>query len=342
MSGILKLDKERLAEFVAALVSRYRLFGPVDANGRTRFAEVESAEDLELDSCNTDESAKGVFFPQTETILAYEQEETTTPPGPDKPIAVLGIRPCDAKSLLMLDKVFGTGEHSDPYWTRRYRDAFVVTLGCNAPRVDCFCNWMDLGPFSKQGSDIALTDIGDALLAEACSEEGESFLESSDGVPFKKPTDGDLGRAADIRERAESSMGDKIDCSSIRAVLDKSWDSPLWAELASKCLSCAACAYLCPTCHCFDIQDEKTPGKSQGRRIRIWDSCMAPLFTKEASGHNPRPTAKERIRQRVLHKFSYFVDAYGEIACVGCGRCVRSCPVNLDIRDVVKRFTGVR
>ncbi len=337
MSDILKLDKKQLDKFVTALLSKYRLFGPVETNGLTMFAEVESVDALKLDS-NTDESAKGIFFPQTETILTYDNGKTGTPSGPDKPIAVLGIRPCDARSLLMLDKVFGTGKYNDSCWTRRYENALIISVGCNTPRAGCFCNWLDLGPFNKQGSDIALTDIGDALLAESCSEKGRGFLESSDEIPFKKPTDDDLSKAAGVREHAESSMEDKVDISSIKAVLDKSWDSPLWDELAGKCLSCAVCAYLCPTCHCFDIQDERTPGTSRGRRIRIWDTCMAPQFTKEAAGHNPRPTGKERIRQRVMHKFNYFVDVYGEIACVGCGRCVRSCPVNLDIRYVIKRF----
>jgi len=335
VSKVLRLDKKRLDEFVAALFSRYRLFGPVDIGGLMRFAEVESAGALRLGIVNPDESAKGIFFPQTETLLTGNQGEVVPTQEPDRPIAVIGIRPCDARGLAMLDKVFGTGEHSDPYWTRRYRNALIVTMGCSTPRAGCFCNWLGSGPFSTEGSDIALTDIGDAILLDPRSEKGMDLLK---GVGCDEVSAADLRKSADIKQRAESSMPGKVDVSSLKSALDRAWDSPLWEELAGKCLSCAACAYLCPTCHCFDIQDEKAPGTNQCRRIRIWDSCMAPLFTKEASGHNPRPTGKERLRQRVMHKFNYFVDVYGETACVGCGRCIRSCPVNLDIREVLVRF----
>ena len=338
MSGPLKLNKGQLDKFVAALLARYRLFGPVKAGGLVRFAEVESAEALDLDSSNTTESAKGVFFPQAETLLVYEDGKTEDPARPVKPIAVFGIRPCDARGLAMLDKVFGTGKYKDSCWVRRYQDALVISLGCSSPQAGCFCNWLGSSPFDNQGSDIACTDTGDVLVLEPCSEKGRGFLENSDGIPFEKPSEDDLSKVAEIRNRVGSSMEEKSDISSIKATLDKSWESPLWDELAGKCLSCAACAYLCPTCHCFDIQDENVPGASRGRRIRIWDSCMATQFTKEASGHNPRPTGKERLRQRVMHKFNYFVDVYGEMACVGCGRCIRSCPVNIDIRAVIKRF----
>jgi sulfhydrogenase subunit beta (sulfur reductase) len=241
---------------------------------------------------------------------------------------------------LMLDRVFGTGEKVDEYWTRRYRGALVVAVGCSKPMDGCFCNWMGSSPFGNAGADIMMTDIGDAFLVEPCSEKGISFLEQEKGLSLPQASGDDLRKAEAIRSAAESAMPAKLDVSPLKEILDKSWDSPLWDRLADRCLSCAACAYLCPTCHCFDIQDEKLPGSGRYQRIRIWDSCMATLFTKEASGHNPRPTGKERLRQRVMHKFNYFVEAYNETACVGCGRCVRSCPVNIDIRDVLAEIVN--
>ena len=115
------------------------------------------------------------------------------------------------------------------------------------------------------------------------------------------------------------------------------YDDPFWDELHLKCLGCGACTYLCPTCHCFDIVDEGNAVR--GKRVRNWDTCQFALFTHHTSGHNPRQSGKERMRQRVMHKFNYFVENQGEIACVGCGRCVRNCPVNLDIRAVIE---GIR
>ena len=36
-----------------------------------------------------------------------------------------------------------------------------------------------------------------------------------------------------------------------------------------------------------------------------------------------------------MHKLKYFPDKYHKgVACVGCGRCIQQCPVNIDIRQV--------
>lgn len=333
-----KIDKGKLAGLIDILVSKYDLFGPVRNQGQVGFERIRSVDELSLEVSNTDKSAKGLFFPQVETMFGYDNRKVVPPLKKVKPIAVFGLRPCDAKGLSILNKVFGNGKYLDHYWKDRYEDRLIFTIGCNRPRSTCFCNWMDSGPFSKEGSDIFLTDIGDSFLMEACSKKGEEFLKSLTGIDLDKPSPDDLKKAATHKGDAEALLGDRIDVAALKPILEKVWDKGLWGEISTKCLSCGVCTYLCPTCYCFDIQDEKAPGIDQGRRIRIWDSCMFPLFTREASGHNPRPTVKERLRQRVMHKFNYFISDFEEIGCVGCGRCVIACPVNLDIREVLKRI----
>ena len=132
-------------------------------------------------------------------------------------------------------------------------------------------------------------------------------------------------------------MGPGIEIDGLKEKLDRSFENPIWQELTEKCLGCGVCTYLCPTCHCFDIVDETHA--STGQRMRTWDSCQFPQFTLQASGVNPRATVKERFRQRVMHKFSYMIESYEQIGCVGCGRCVTECPVNLDIRHVVNSIS---
>lgn len=334
-----KIEKNNLSALIDMLTSDYNLFGPVKANSLVKFARIKSVNDMNLDFSNTDESAKGIFFPQSDTIFNFEDDKIENPFNKDKAIAIFGIRPCDAKSFLILNKAFNNGGVDDSYWNERYTDAMIFTIGCNTPSQTCFCNWVNQGPFNKEGTDIFLTDVGDAYIVESCSPKGDDFLENLTKISLQNPDEDDLNKVNKIKQDAEYLLSEKADISSLKTVLDNLLlDSPLWNEISAKCLSCACCTYLCPTCHCFDIQDEKEPGINKGRRIRIWDSCMFPLFTKEASGHNPRPTVRERIRQRIMHKFNYFVEHFGEIACVGCGRCVKSCPVNLDIRDVIKRI----
>ncbi|KKL62819.1 hypothetical protein LCGC14_2181390 [marine sediment metagenome] len=122
----------------------------------------------------------------------------------------------------------------------------------------------------------------------------------------------------------------------IEEKLDKIFDSSLWDRVHQRCLGCGIRTYLCSTCHCFALLDEKN--NSGVQRVRSWDSCMFPEFTVEASGHNPRISNRERMRQRVMHKFNYFVKRFGQTACVGCGRCIQNCPVNIDIREIIEEI----
>ena len=131
-----------------------------------------------------------------------------------------------------------------------------------------------------------------------------------------------------------------MDTKDIVEKLDKIFENELWKNISLKCLGCGICTFQCPTCHCFDIQDETTI--TNGARVRVWDTCMNPEYTLHASGHNPRPARMNRTRNRVYHKFNYYPKNYNVIACVGCGRCISDCPVNIDIIDVIDQAREVK
>ncbi len=145
--------------------------------------------------------------------------------------------------------------------------------------------------------------------------------------------------AAGVIKTAEASMSPKIETDGLKKKLDSVFDDPVWQQLTEKCISCGICTYLCPTCHCFDIQDEVRGRK--GRRIRVWDSCSNPEYTLHGSGYNPRPGRKNRMRNRILHKYQYYPDNFGVIACVGCGRCASNCPVGLSIVEELSTLGGI-
>ncbi len=327
------LKKDRVASFLERLLQERRVFAPVRKGEVILIREIDDPSQVVLEYPNAKESPKSVLFPPRETLFRYRAErgkaEVDVPPGAAKGRVLFGIRPCDARGLLLLDKVFGSGCR-DPYYTDKREDTVVVSLGCVDPNPSCFCLSMGGGPCSAEGSDVLLLDLGDRYIAEAVSEKGAALLKDR---AFEESDEKSLGLAEKTRTQAGACMQPVAKKENLEQDLERLFNDPVWKDLAESCLSCGICTYLCPTCHCFDLCDEAS-GQA-GERIRVWDSCQFPLFTQQASGFNPRPTVKERFRQRIMHKLSYLPKSQAMTGCVGCGRCVTECPVNLDIREVM-------
>ena len=337
------INKQEIASLLDRLIREYEVFAPVNKGDRICFERINSGSEAFLDYQNSRIPPKGLLLPQWEVLFSYHTTpgavEMEEPPSPERQRLVFGIRPCDARSFTLLDKVFN-GECPDPYYVSRRQGTVVVGLGCPKPRATCFCTSVNGGPFSTGGSDLLLVDIGDEYVIQVISDEGARLLE---GSGLKDAGEKKLALAAGAVRVAEASLEAGVPTEGLKEKLDRSFNDPVWQQLTEKCLGCGVCTYLCPTCHCFDIVDEGAG--SDGDRIRLWDSCQFPLFTLQASGVNPRPTVRERYRQRIMHKFSHFIDNYGEFGCVGCGRCVTECPVNLDIRQVlfaISQLEGVK
>lgn len=334
MPSIFKiLRKDRLPGFLERLLKERIVFAPVRKGEVILIREIDSPSQVVLEYPNAKESPKSVLFPQRETLFRYRAEKgkakVDVSPDRERGRVLFGIRPCDARGLLLLDKVFG-GDCRDPYYADKRAGTFVVSLGCDVPNPSCFCLSMGGGPCSPEGSDLLLLDLGDRYVAEAVSEKGAALLGDQ---AFEKSDELALALAEEVKRKSESSMKPVALKEKLEEQLERLFNDPIWKDLAETCLGCGICTYLCPTCHCFDLCDEAA-GQA-GERIRVWDSCQFPLFTQQASGFNPRPTVKERFRQRIMHKFSYLPKTQAMLGCVGCGRCVTECPVNLDIREVV-------
>jgi sulfhydrogenase subunit beta (sulfur reductase) len=335
------IDKKEWASGIENARKSYELFGPVkDKNG---FIIKNLGNDLlpEMEYFDSVMSAKSVLFPQTEKILVTTLDESREDHHIMKrakadysPRAVVGIRPYDAKAMQIVNLNFDTDEYKDPYWCDAYNATTFVGLGINRPGPFDFSTSTGSGPFCEEGLDILLADLDDKFLAKVLTDKGSAFMTS---CKFESGADEKESQALfDIlRKEAEKTIVSKIDTDKLKdkTILDLH-EAPFWDDIAFSCINCGTCTYVCPTCWCFDIQDE-TKRKSS-TRFRNWDTCMSPLFTSHASGHNPRDAKTQRVRQRFMHKLKYFLDKYDDkgIMCVGCGRCVKSCPVNIDIREV--------
>jgi sulfhydrogenase subunit beta (sulfur reductase) len=328
-----------LIESLKKAQDAYRIFVPVKEGDFHSYRLLDQGTRPNLDFQNTRLSAKSLVYPQSERMFeclldsdAPEKGILKEPVKDYTPRAVVGIRPCDAQAFYIVKKNFDNAEYKDPWWVRRFETTVLIGLGCNEPCASCFCTSVGGGPFHEEYLDAILYDLGGKYLVKSISQKGEEFLSklaggaAADDASLKKA--GELASAA-ARKIDASLPSDKLKDKKVNDLFKASF----WEDVAFSCINCGTCTFLCPTCWCFDIQDEVT-GK-QADRIRNWDTCMSPLFTLEGSGHNPRDKKVQRVRQRFMHKLKYYVDKYESgVQCSGCGRCIRYCPVNIDIRKV--------
>ncbi|HDY89766.1 MAG TPA: hypothetical protein ENH82_16830 [bacterium] len=349
-----KIRKSNLNKlFEELLKNNNRIFAPVEKDDYFCFAEIQSPDTCKFEGYrNTKISPKEMFFPQTEVLYGFrnhELEENSKKPADNKQqkSVIFGVRPCDAQAISFLDKVFKEEEKKDfidPYYQEKREKTTVISLTCNKPLISCFCTSVNGRPDGEYGADVSFCDLGEDFLARPITEKGVEFIKGS-GKWFENAKKSDVDKRNKIVQESTKKINSHVKTEKIKEKLDKSFKADFWNEIQQKCLGCGVCTFLCPTCHCFDITDEVETGLealtlSGGKRMRCWDSCMYPLFTLHASGHNPRLKYKERMRQRVMHKFNYCPQNFKEMFCVGCGRCVRDCPVNLDIREVLKIANG--
>ncbi len=318
----------------------YKIFVPVLEDDFHDFKPLDNGISPDFYYQNTRLSPKSLVYPQSEMMFEYSLDENEPDVNLLKELkkeyhkqAIVGIRPCDAHAFQIAKLNFSNSEYRDPWWIHRFESTTLVGLGCNDPCSTCFCTSVGGGPFSKDWLDVLLYDMGSAYLAKAITERGEEFLNKAEGGS-RQVDDSVLKDADNLAVSASEKLtaGVRIDRLKEKTI-NSLFDAAFWDDVAFACLNCGICTYLCPTCWCFDIQDEVIGKK--GDRIRNWDSCMFPIFTLHGSGHNPRKKKMQRVRQRFMHKFKYYVDKYKNgVQCSGCGRCIRYCPANIDVRQV--------
>ncbi len=330
------IKKEKFGTLITSLKEQgYKTIAPKKDNNLVLLDEVQNAEEISLDHIITNNSVKEFFLPKTEKILSYTIEKNKVtmqePEGFAVKTVIFGSRPCDAASLPIMDKVFNW-DCSDKFWVQRREASVVVTVACDKCDNYCFCTSVGSAPDAKEGSDVLLTKVSDdEYLVETVTEKGEGLVKGLETVFADSPD-------AEKLDRQVADVGKKFETDKVKPWLDKNFVNNLWAEFSMKCIGCGACTFVCPTCHCFDIVDECT--MSKGDRIKNWDGCQFKMFTLHTSGHNPRSTQDQRWRQRIMHKFKYYVEKFDSILCVGCGRCSRVCPADINISEMLETISA--
>lgn len=335
-----------IPQLIDALARDMDILAPVKEGNIVYFKPFQPGMELELRH-NSFLPPKDLFFPQMDVLYKYNvmeqngaiREEVHS----EKPKAIFGIRNCDLKSMQLLDIIFLSGDFEDPAYRARRENTVLIAVNCTKPHPTCFCTSLGIDVQGGYGSDLVFIE-----LEQKRGEKDEKFygLDLEYGIEARTPKGEEIlnklqDYLSDTPKKAapfqECTINFKTD--GIGRKIQKMFEHPLWSKLSKRCLGCGICTYVCPTCHCFDIQG-KNKGE-EGLKYRCWDSCMFSDYTLMAGGHNPRPTKMERFRNRFLHKIWYFKERYGEFLCTGCGRCLAKCPVHLDISYVIGKVKEV-
>lgn len=353
MPGMKFIAHADVPAWLAELASSMRVVAPRVEGNAVVYRDFDAEKGIELTRKPT-ESAKHILFPRSEELFGFaykrpafivpEKGKEDAPEMPEartleisqptepQPTVIFGMLGCDAGSVTTFDPVFNGKKYKDVYYLKKREATILIVRACNEVLSTCFCTWVGGDPANKRSGDVLATEVDGGWLLEPLTDRAEKAL----GSALLKDADKGLGaKAAELHEAARAALGAAPDLTGIDAKLFALFENEaFWRDETAGCLACGACTYLCPTCHCFSITDE-TAGRG-GVRLRSWDTCMSSLYTLEASGHNPRSQKAVRMRNRVGHKFAYFIrNNDGQISCCGCGRCIKSCPSSVDIRRIV-------
>lgn len=353
------IDLDGLQALLEALQARgRRLVGPTLRDGAIMHDDIRSIDDLPRGWTTEQEAGrarlarrdddalfgyavgadswKRHLHPPRRRLWRAEERDGETriepEPAPQERFAFIGARACDLQAMAVQDRVFLDGPHVDPHYAALRRNSFIVAVNCGTAGGACFCASMGTGPRVSAGHDLALTEILEGehrFLVEAAGAEGAEILAA---LPGRRATAADEAAAEAAVARAAAAMGRSLETDGLAELLRRNPEHPRWDEVAARCLTCANCTMVCPTCFCTTVEDASDLSGDATERSQRWDSCFTLDFT-HLHGGGVRSSARSRYRQWLTHKLSTWHDQFGLSGCVGCGRCIVWCPVGIDITE---------
>ncbi len=336
------IEKKNFPPFMENLIGTMEVVGVQEkTKGKYEFAPLDSPLALRLDYDVTLLPPKKYFLPPREALLQFKLggDISCEPILESRPLAIVGVHPYDLKAILQMDRIFAD-TYQDLHYRQRRDNAVIIGTEIQRASPFAFCSSMNSAVI-QEGFDLFLTDIGQSYVTAVGTPKGQDLLKKT--AAARAATPAETKKRAEIQKKVPHMFSlNKVIPSyeELPRLLSENDDSPLFEELAKKCFSCGSCNLVCPTCYCFDVQDDVALTMTEGSRFRTWDGCLLDGFARVASGENFREDRAERIRHRIFRKGRFIYEKYGEHGCVGCGRCASVCLP--DIANPVEIFNRLK
>jgi sulfhydrogenase subunit beta (sulfur reductase) len=322
------------------LKSDYEIYIPVK-KGEQRFYKkyIDFTDDIVIGEVRAFEPLKSFFFRAREIVA--ENFKSDIPHTIQKPFCIVGVKACDLKGFKIQNYVFMNHDYQDPFYIKMCENNLIISIDCTLAIDTCFCLALNVKPYPQENFDINLSMAGEGFIVEVGSQKGQNLVEKYSFL-FEEGKKEFISQRDKQREKVIKAIEKNIRENKIpyqdsfKGIIERGYESNIWADEANNCVECGACNTICPTCHCFLLYDQKDENRMA--RLRIWDSCMIKDFARVAGGANPRPELWMRLRNRFEKKFDFFPKVANLYACTGCGRCISACPAKIDIRKILNRL----
>ncbi len=336
---ILKLKKLNLFSFLQSLSNGIELWAPVKKDSQTVFQFIlpEEINKINLNFTRTLLPPKKLFIPPSfnmfqVTAKGYKEDYSWI-----KDRILFGLHPCDIHGLLTLDRIF-TQNFPDSYYVQARQKTLILGLSC-WPDEYCLCQSTHTD-IIEEGFDLFFSELGDDYLVWIGSSRGDDLIRIKPEFFEESLGTKDIEKYIEWREKRAQAFKTKINFVFMPDLMELKYNDSVWERAGTACLACGSCSMVCPTCNCYNVRDEILLGDKPGRRVREWDSCTLLEYSLVAGGENFRSKKSSRLKLWYTHKLQAFGSKYGKPSCVGCGRCLVTCPVGINVKSISDSLEG--
>ena len=334
---ILKLKKTDLSPFLETISGKTELWAPQKKGEKHVFDRVKDFSKIDLRTTRTIIPPKKIMVPPLFNTFHFTEGGYEEDFSHVTPKILFGIHPCDIHGLLTLDKLF-VQEFRDPYYLNARRNTLILGLSC-MPDEHCFCQSTHTH-IIEEGYDLFFNDLDTVFLVWIGSSQGDDLVRLAPGLFDENIADTDIQTYIEWQNDRNKAFQKRIEFITMPDLMELKHKAPFWDKAGEACLACGSCSMVCPTCNCYNVSDRLFLGNKPGQRVRYWDSCTLPEYSAVAGGENFREHRSDRLRLWYTHKLQAYVSKYGKPSCVGCGRCIATCPVDINVKTIAQALAG--